>query len=37
MVYQHFTLVPGMTVPRTFVLARGALPAVIDWGGARAR
>jgi simple sugar transport system ATP-binding protein len=31
MVYQHFTLVPAMTVTENLVLARDALPAIIDW------
>ena len=31
MVYQHFTLVPSMTVAENFVLARGGLGAVVDW------
>jgi simple sugar transport system ATP-binding protein len=31
MVYQHFTLVPAMTVTENLVLARSELPAVIDW------
>ena len=31
MVYQHFTLVPAMTVTENLVLARDQLPAVIDW------
>jgi simple sugar transport system ATP-binding protein len=31
MVYQHFTVVPGMTVAENLLIARGALPAVIDW------
>jgi general nucleoside transport system ATP-binding protein len=31
MVYQHFTLVPAMTVTENLVLARAELPAVIDW------
>jgi ABC-type uncharacterized transport system ATPase subunit len=31
MVYQHFTLVPAMTVTENLVLSRSALPAVIDW------
>jgi simple sugar transport system ATP-binding protein len=31
MVYQHFTLVPNMTVAENLVLARDHLPAVIDW------
>ena len=36
MVYQHFTVVPGMTVAENLLLARGRLPAVIDWKVARA-
>jgi simple sugar transport system ATP-binding protein len=36
MVYQHFTLVPGMTVAENLLLARGHLPAVIDWKKERA-
>ena len=35
MVYQHFTVVPGMTVAENLLLARGHLPAVIDWKAAR--
>ena len=31
MVYQHFTLVPTMTVIENLVMARDELPAVIDW------
>src|SRR5581483_4449474 len=31
MVYQHFPLVPAMTVTENLVLARDGLPAVIDW------
>ena len=31
MVYQHFTLVPSMTVAENLSLARGGLPALIDW------
>jgi general nucleoside transport system ATP-binding protein len=31
MVYQHFTVVPGMTVAENLLLARGDIPAVIDW------
>jgi general nucleoside transport system ATP-binding protein len=31
MVYQHFTLVPAMTVAENLVLARDHLPAVVDW------
>jgi ABC-type uncharacterized transport systems, ATPase components len=34
MVYQHFTLVPAMTVAENLVLARDHLPAVVT-GGAR--
>ena len=32
MVYQHFTLVPSMTVAENLALAGGGLPALIDWG-----
>jgi general nucleoside transport system ATP-binding protein len=35
MVYQHFTVVPGMTVAENLLLARGKIPAVIDWKAAR--
>ena len=35
MVYQHFTVVPGMTVAENLLIARGALPAVIDWKAVR--
>src|SRR3954452_22972734 len=31
MVYQHFTLVPNMTVAENLVLSRGNLPMVINW------
>jgi general nucleoside transport system ATP-binding protein len=31
MVYQHFTLVPAMTVTENLVLSRSELPAIIDW------
>ena len=31
MVYQHFTLVPAMTVAENLVLARAELPAVFNW------
>ena len=31
MVYQHFTLVPQMTVAENFLLGRERLPAMIDW------
>ena len=35
MVYQHFTVVPGMTVAENLLLARGRLPAVIPWARVR--
>jgi simple sugar transport system ATP-binding protein len=35
MVYQHFTLAPGMTVAENLLLV-GQLPAVIDWKAKRA-
>lgn len=31
MVYQHFTLIPNMTVAENLVMARPHLPAVINW------
>ena len=31
MVYQHFTLAPGLTVAENLLLARGDLPFVLDW------
>src|SRR5271165_4347674 len=31
MVYQHFTLVPAMTVAENLVLARDDVPPVVDW------
>ena len=37
MVYQHFTLVQSMTVAENLVVARGALPAFINWQEERAR
>ena len=37
MVYQHFTLVPAMTVAENLVLSRPDLPAVIPWQAERAR
>ncbi len=37
MVYQHFTLVPAMTVLENLVMARAKVPAVIDWRGERSR
>ncbi len=36
MVYQHFTLVPRMTVLENLVMARASVPAVIDWAAERA-
>ena len=36
MVYQHFTVVPGMTVAENLLLARGRLPLAIDWKAAKA-
>ena len=36
MVYQHFTLAPGMTVAENLLLAGGRAPAVIDWKRERA-
>ena len=32
MVYQHFTLVPAMTVAENLVLSRPSTPALINWG-----
>ncbi len=37
MVYQHFTLAPGMTVAENLLLAAGRIPPVIDWTATRAR
>ena len=37
MVYQHFTLVPSMTVAENLVIARVALPAVLNWRAERAQ
>ncbi len=31
MVYQHFTLVPAMTVAENLVMARDNVPAIVDW------
>src|SRR5688572_16475109 len=31
MVYQHFTLIPNMSIAENIVLSRPKLPAVIDW------
>ena len=36
MVYQHFTLVPNMTVCENLVLSRPRVPFVIDWAAERA-
>jgi ABC-type uncharacterized transport system ATPase subunit len=36
MVYQHFTLAPGMTVAENLLLAGGETPAVINWKRKRA-
>ncbi len=36
MVYQHFTVVPGMTVAENLLIAKGALPVIIDWKAVRA-
>ena len=33
MVYQHFTLVPSMTVAENLVMSRDDVPAVIPWRG----
>jgi simple sugar transport system ATP-binding protein len=35
MVYQHFTLVPAMTVAENLVMSRANVPAVIDWAKER--
>jgi ABC-type uncharacterized transport system ATPase subunit len=35
MVYQHFTLAPGMTVAENLLLARGSLPAWVEWKSER--
>jgi len=37
MVFQHFTLIPSMTVAENLVLARPDLPATIDWPSERTR
>ncbi|CAN5500956.1 ABC transporter ATP-binding protein [soil metagenome] len=36
MVYQHFTLIPSMTVAENLVISKGHLPAKIDWKSERA-
>ena len=35
MVYQHFTLAPGMTVAENLLLAGSTVPALIDWKAKR--
>jgi general nucleoside transport system ATP-binding protein len=37
MVYQHFTLVPHMTVLENMVMARADVPLIIDWAAERLR
>ena len=37
MVYQHFTLVPSMTVAENLVLSRGDLPFRINWAAEKAQ
>ena len=37
MVFQHFTLVPGMTVAENLILARADLAPIIDWRAERRR
>jgi simple sugar transport system ATP-binding protein len=37
MIFQHFTVVPGMTVAENLALAQRSLGAVIDWKSERAR
>jgi simple sugar transport system ATP-binding protein len=36
MVYQHFTLIPSMTVAENLVMSRASVPAIIDWAKERA-
>ena len=36
MVYQHFTLVPSMTVAENLVMSRADVPAIVDWSRERA-
>jgi ABC-type uncharacterized transport system ATPase subunit len=36
MVYQHFTLAPGMTVAENLLLAGNHIPALVDWKAKRA-
>jgi simple sugar transport system ATP-binding protein len=35
MVYQHFTLVPAMSVAENLVMGRSRVPAIIDWRAER--
>jgi len=35
MVYQHFTLVPSLTVAENLVISRADAPGIIDWGKER--
>jgi general nucleoside transport system ATP-binding protein len=35
MVYQHFTLVPNMTVAENLVMGRSHVPAIVDWRAER--
>src|SRR5689334_5155196 len=37
MVYQHFTLVPSMTVAENLVMARDDVPAIVNWQAERSR
>src|SRR5690349_20837056 len=37
MVYQHFTLVPSMTVAENLVMSRNDVPVVVNWGKERDR
>src|SRR5689334_19314996 len=37
MVYQHFTLVPSMTVAENLVMSRNDVPAVVNWDKERNR
>src|SRR5271169_4557411 len=37
MVYQHFTLVPSMTVAENLVMSRADVPAVVRWKAERER
>ena len=36
MVYQHFTLVPNMSVAENLVMSRADVPAIVDWAAERA-